>query len=113
MSNDAAEEALYEEISPEETIFDARINLDDFNRVMDTNLPDESSDTLGGFIYAELGKVPDSGEMVRTESLQLEVLSVEDRRIRKVRVKRVEPEESTSSIQNGKDQLTGGQSNGR
>jgi putative hemolysin len=110
---DAAEEALYEEISPEEMIFDARINLDDFNHVMDTSLPDESSDTLGGFIYAELGKVPDPGEMVRTESLQLEVLSVEDRRIRKVRVKRVEPEESTPPAQNGKDQLISGQSNGR
>jgi putative hemolysin len=114
---DSAEEALYEEIGPDETIFDARINLDDFNHVMDTHLPDESGDTLAGFIYSELGKVPDPGDIVRSEMLQLEVLSVEDRRIRKVRVTRTEPEEPTPpSLQTGKDHrdtLTNGHSNGR
>jgi len=109
---DAAEEALYETVSPMEFIFDARIDLDDFNEMMDASLPDEESDTLGGFIYAELGKVPEGGEVVQTPTLQLEVLGVEDRRIRKVRVIRVAREEPPAPGQGGKDQITNGSSNG-
>jgi CBS domain containing-hemolysin-like protein len=109
---DAGEEALYETVSPMEFIFDARIDLDDFNEMMDANLPDEESDTLGGFIYAELGKVPEAGELVQTPTLQLEVLGVEDRRIRKVRVTRVVREEPSAPGQSGKDQVTNGSSNG-
>jgi CBS domain containing-hemolysin-like protein len=88
---DSAEEALYETVGPDEYVFDGRVNLDDFNRLLDVELPDELGDTLGGFIYGELGKVPKQGEVVVTHSLRLEVTSVVDRRIRKVRVRRIGP----------------------
>jgi putative hemolysin len=55
-------------------------------------VPDELGDTLAGFIYGQLGKVPDEGDQFETERLQIEVLSVVDRRIRKVRVKRLAPD---------------------
>lgn len=84
---DEAAEDTYEVISSDEYIFDARIDLDDFNRLLDTNLPDELGDTLAGFIYGQLGKVPDEGEIIETDRLQVEVLDIADRRIRKVRVK--------------------------
>jgi NhaP-type Na+/H+ and K+/H+ antiporter len=48
----------------------------------------EGSDTLGGFIYAELGKVPIVGDRVVHDDLELTVESVAGRRIRKVRVQR-------------------------
>lgn len=86
---DEAEEALYEVLGPDEYIFDARINLDDFNDLLDVNLSDEMGDTLGGFIYGQLGKIPEGGEVVETPHLRLEVLSVLDQRIRKVRVQKL------------------------
>ncbi len=85
---DMDEEAPYELLTPDEGVFDARIDLDDFNRLLDTDLPDAMGDTLGGFIYGHLGKIPQSGEMIETNGLRIEVLSVADQRIRKVRVKR-------------------------
>mgnify|MGYP001048617741 CR=1 FL=1 len=86
---DEAEEALYEVLGPDEYVFDARINLDDFNHLLDVNLSDEMGDTLGGFIYGQLGKIPQAGEVVETPHLHMEVLTVLDRRIRKVRVKKI------------------------
>ncbi|HEC23155.1 MAG TPA: HlyC/CorC family transporter [Chloroflexi bacterium] len=88
---DYGEESLYEETDEGEFIVDARIDLDDFNRLLNVELPDEMGDTLGGFIYARLGKVPEPGEVIETENLHIKVLEVVSRRIRKVHVKRLSP----------------------
>jgi putative hemolysin len=88
---DQAEEALYELVGEDEHLFDARISLDDFNHIMDTHLPDDLADTLGGFIYGQLGKVPIVGEIVEAEKLQLKVTEIADQRILKVQVTRLSP----------------------
>jgi CBS domain containing-hemolysin-like protein len=88
---DVAEEAPFESIGEGEYIFDARIGLDDFNHVMDASLPDELADTLGGFIYGQLGRVPVVGETVKSEHLFLTVTEIADQRILKVKVKQVPP----------------------
>ncbi len=88
---DLAEEAPYESVGEGEFIFDARIGLDDFNHIVDANLPDELADTLGGFIYGQLGKVPVVGETIETEHLRLTVTEITDQRILKVQVKRISP----------------------
>lgn len=67
-------------------ILDAGMNIDDAAEVLMTPLPEGESDTLGGFIYDQLGKVPVSGEVVTWNGLIFEVLSVSDRRILKVKV---------------------------
>lgn len=105
---DPIEEAPYETVGPDEFVFDARMSLDDFNRLLDVELPDEHADTLGGFIYGELGKVPEQGEVVQTATLVMEVTSVEDRRIRRVRVRRISPQIPPPAVVNGKDQTTSG-----
>lgn len=91
---DYDEEAAYQQVAEDEYIFDARYDLDDFNDLLDASLPDDLSDTLGGFIYERLGKVPEVGETVQTDEFRLEVLSVENQRIGKVRVKLNQPQES-------------------
>jgi CBS domain containing-hemolysin-like protein len=83
-----AEEPFFEYISDDEYVFDARVDLDDLNQLMDADLPTEDTDTLGGFIYSELGRVPVVGNLVTYEDLDLTVESVAGRRIKKVRVKR-------------------------
>jgi putative hemolysin len=82
------EEPFVEFVEDDHYIFDARVDLDDLNRLMDADLPTEDSDTLGGFIYSELGKVPVVGDQVVYADLQFTVESVLGRRIRKVRVER-------------------------
>lgn len=70
-------------------VFRGRIDLDDFNQVMDSNLPPEEADTLSGFIYGRLGHVPVAGEHVEVDGLLLSVDQVSNRRIRLVRAQRV------------------------
>jgi len=91
-------ELTYEPLGVDEYLFDPRIDLDDFNRLLDAHLPTELGDTLGGFIYGQLGKVPEVGEIIRTDRLMIEVIDVSDRRIHKVRVTRLpRHEEATRS----------------
>ena len=81
-----SEEPIYEIISDDEYVLDARINLDDLAKLLGLEFADEGSDTLGGLIYDHLGRVPSEGDVVAYDGLQITVLSVEGRRINKVRV---------------------------
>ena len=85
------EEPFVEFVDENEYVFDARVDLDDLNRLMDVSLPTEDNDTLGGFIYTELGKVPTPGDQVAFGNMEFIVESVAGRRIRKVRVRRQMP----------------------
>jgi CBS domain containing-hemolysin-like protein len=81
------EEPFIEPVGEGEYVMDARVDLDDLNRLMNATLPTEESDTLGGFIYAELGRVPTVGDQVRFDNLSFTVESVAGRRIKKIRVR--------------------------
>ncbi|MBZ0275872.1 MAG: hemolysin family protein, partial [Anaerolineae bacterium] len=85
---DLDEEADYIQQGPDEYLMDASIDLDDVNDLLEVELPTEDSDTLGGYIFSQLGRVPESGETVEDHRLLMRVESVEGRRIRKVRVTR-------------------------
>lgn len=82
---DQSEELLYQQVGEKEFIFQGRIDLDDFNEVMGTHLTKEVADTLGGFIYGQMGRVPVGGEQIEVDHLVLKVETVSGRRIRTVR----------------------------
>ena len=67
---------------------DASMDLDDLNHLLDVDFPTEESDTLGGYIYSVLGRIPTATEVIETDRLRLTVLSIDGRRIRKVHAKR-------------------------
>jgi CBS domain containing-hemolysin-like protein len=85
---DQSEEKLFEQVGENEFLFHGRIDLDEFNSVMGSNLTKEVADTLGGFIYSEIGRVPLGGEKVEVDNLLLTVEQVSGRRIRLVRALR-------------------------
>ena len=70
-------------------IFLGRIDLDDFNEVMDSEIPKEESDTLSGFLYDHFGRVPQDGETLETHGLLLTIEQVMGRRIRRVRARKL------------------------
>ncbi len=97
-----SEESAYQIVGEDEYVFNARIDLDDVNMMLGANLPTEQGDTLGGFIYSQLGKVPASGEIIHYDGHSIEVMSVVNRRIKNVRVRR----ERTSGLRTaGSDQV--------
>lgn len=81
-----SETPMAQQLGEREYAFDAQIRLDDVNEMLDVALPSEESDTLGGFIYSQLGTMPAVGSRVQYDPLTLEVVSVQGRRILQVRV---------------------------
>jgi putative hemolysin len=88
------EENLYEKVSENEYIFDAKININEFNDIMDMHLEDTDYETLGGFMYAQLDKIPNAGDTIEFEGLTLTVLATRGRRIIKIRVVRHQEQET-------------------
>jgi magnesium and cobalt exporter, CNNM family len=84
---DQSEEAPYIQVGDGEYIFQGRVDLKDFNEVMGNHLPTEETETLGGFIYEQVGRVPTSGESLQVGDIQLTIEQVTGRRIRKVRAR--------------------------
>ena len=82
------EEKLYERINDDEYIVDAKISIYDFNDLMKMKLDDSDYETLGGFVYAQLDKIPNTGDEVVFENVTFTVLAKRGRRITKIRVVR-------------------------
>jgi len=88
---DASEELPMQQVGEGEYLFRGRIDLDDFNDVMGSHLPKIESDTLGGYLYDQLGRIPHNGESLETSGLLLTIEQVTGRRIRRVRARRISP----------------------
>jgi putative hemolysin len=107
-----SEEPFVEFVSADEYLFDARMDLDDLNRLMNAALPTEENDTLGGFIYSQLGKVPVVGDQVPFDDLTFTVESVAGRRIKKVRAERHLPP-PPEEVEEGEDPISSRNGNGK
>ena len=100
---DQAEELLYQAINEDEYLFQGRIDLDDFNDIMGTELPNSEADTLSGLIYSRIGRVPTAGDHVQVNDLQLTVEQVSGQRIRKVRAVRLVSSSDNGDLENHAD----------
>ncbi len=87
----------YEETPPdsvkkvdEHTIeVDARTYVDDLNDEYELNLPeDEDYDTVGGFVFSQLGYIPKPGEQFNYESLEFTIASAEPRRVKRITIRK-------------------------
>jgi putative hemolysin len=65
--------------------------IDDVSEELGTDLPDAEWDTVGGLILNLLGHVPEEGEVVRFEQLELRTERVQGRRIASVHISRIAP----------------------
>ena len=86
------EEALHQwEVPGEVLIANARIDIDDLNKLLSTDLPRTGFETLGGFIYDHLGSIPAEGLAFKVNDLALDILKVEGQRIAQVKLRRLTP----------------------
>ena len=67
---------------------DARMRIDDLNDQLDITLPEnEDYETIGGFVFSRLGKIPAVGERCEHENVGIQVVAAEPRRVRRLRLK--------------------------
>jgi CBS domain containing-hemolysin-like protein len=66
-----------------------RLSIDDLNALLDTHVPHEKWDTVGGLILGVLGTIPHEGEEARANGLRFQVEKLHGRRIASVVITRV------------------------
>jgi putative hemolysin len=91
------EEATMQRVNDREAIVDARVSLDDLNELLGLEIESEDFDTVGGFVYHQLGRMPAPGDEIQTDGFVMRVLSVAGRRVKKVRVAKV----AEAALRNG------------
>jgi putative hemolysin len=96
------EEQLFERVGENEYLVDAKVSLDDLNDLLDSKLESEDYDTLGGFVYANLDKIPTIGDTITEDGFRFTVMGTKGRRVTKVRVVR----HASGGDEEDKDQRT-------
>jgi CBS domain containing-hemolysin-like protein len=76
------------QLGPNTWVADGRLDIDDLEEAVDYNLTDGPYSTVGGYIMALYGKVPDEGEQVEVDGFRYTVLSMDRQRVDRVRVER-------------------------
>jgi CBS domain containing-hemolysin-like protein len=74
-------------------IINAAAHVEKLTELFGVEFDDRDFDTVGGLVVSELGRVPTSGEVLEVRSLKIEVLEVDLRRIRLVRIRPGAPAE--------------------
>ena len=83
------EEPEIEVIDGNQVLLDGRVSLDYLHERFDVVLQADGFDTIGGFVYDQLGKIPNAGEELVVSGLNIQVISTVGRRIKKIRVTRI------------------------
>lgn len=90
---DTVEDTGIRQIAPGSIEVASRVRIDDLGEQFALDLPDdEDYDTIGGFVYAQLGRIPRKREIVTWKQLRLTVLEVDKRRIHKIRLDSLAPQ---------------------
>ncbi len=93
-----------EQVGPDEWVAKGGISLDDVNEKLGLSLNSEDYDTLGGYITAQLERLPITGDEVEVQGVRMRVLETERRRLRRVELKRVAPPETPEDERDGRDE---------
>ncbi len=94
---DSAEDAMEKpQLMPDGSVLlEARTLVSDVNEILDIDIPDsEHADTIGGYICAELGRIPETGEFYSAPGLfNADIIKADKRKILKLRLTVADNEE--------------------
>ena len=75
----------------------ARERVEDVNECLGIDLPEDGDyDTIAGFVFAELGRIPKVGETFHCHGAEFRILSGDDRRLGRLRVIALESQDSAA-----------------
>ena len=81
-------EAEIQAVGDGEFLIDARVGIDQVSEILKVDVESNGFDTIGGFVYQQLGKIPSRGDLVEYDGITIEVLSTVGRRLKLLRVVR-------------------------
>ena len=80
------EEPEIQRLDDDSALVDARVSIDEVEDEFQVPLPEGDFDSIGGLVLDLLGRVPNVGEKIECNGLELTVEKVEEQRIEKIRV---------------------------
>jgi len=79
--------SLIQQIDDQTWSADGKIDIEDLNEKLDLDLPtEEDFESLGGFIFSQLGKIPQDKDSIQYKQYTFIVEKVQRQRIKKVRI---------------------------
>lgn len=100
--HEPVEPSLFQRINEQTAEADARVPIEEFNRLTDLSLPEDAGyATLGGFVSTALGRIPTPGTTFAQDGVKYTVLDAEPQRIKRIRVEQalVPTESATPPIE--------------
>ena len=100
--HEPVEPAVFRRVDSRTAEADARIEIEELNRLVGLNLADDAGyTTLGGFVLAILGRIPEPGTTFEHDGVKYTVIDAEPQRVNRVRIEQIpqpaEPEPSARS----------------
>ncbi|NPA80192.1 MAG: HlyC/CorC family transporter [Thermotogae bacterium] len=83
------EENKYIKLGENEYLFNAWVPISEVEELLNVDLGDTESTSIGGFVIEKLGGLPEVGKVIRVNGVEIETKDVEPQRIRKVIVRKV------------------------
>ena len=71
-------------------LVDAALTTEHVEEIFGATIDTTEVDTVGGYVYHRLGRIPQTGDVVKTDRLHIEVVSMLGRRLRKLRIHRID-----------------------
>ncbi|MFC4540739.1 hemolysin family protein [Halosolutus amylolyticus] len=90
---EGGEEQPIEDIDPDTVLVRGEVNIEDVNEALDIDLPEgEEFETIAGFIFNRAGRLVEEGEEIEFDGVRITVEDVENTRIMKARLRKLEQE---------------------
>jgi CBS domain containing-hemolysin-like protein len=96
------EEEPIEFVDEDTVVVKGEVNIDEVNEALDIDLPEgEEFETIAGFVFNRAGRLVEEGETIDYDGVEIGVEQVENTRIMKARITRVEIPDPTAEADEG------------
>ncbi|MFZ5352988.1 MAG: hemolysin family protein [Bacillota bacterium] len=89
----------YEKVDDSTYIINGMLSISEINDIMNLEMPEEEFDTISGMILSLSGKIPEVGDEVQFEDISFRIEEVDDKRISKIKIQKMDKEEAMSELQ--------------
>jgi len=74
-------------------LVDGRLEIEELEEHLNMEVPKENFESVGGFIFHLIGRVPREGEAIEYPGLEIKIEAADDRKIERVRIRKTPDEE--------------------
>jgi len=79
---------LIEQMNENSLIVSSKASIEEINEVLGISLPEDEYESIGGFVFNLLGRVPLKDDIIEFDDAKIRVISVQNRRIKQVEIQK-------------------------